>query len=537
MIGLTPEEFEALKKGPSKSPSRSASPSVIDTALSAEGVTGRAADFIRSIYQQESGGGTNTKTSNRGAVGGMQIIPSTFKLVANPDWDINDPVDNARAGVRYAMRQWNAARGNPAVAAAGYYGGDGGRIKAAQGIAVSDPKNPKAPTTLEYGQQVAARMGEPVAAAAPTKGPGVMTSAARGAVQGATAGWGDEMAGAGGMIGSAMNKTGINPAVMAVSVPVIGTTLGALMVLAGSKSKNESLADTYTRIRDSERGANAEAKEANPGTYGTTQILGTLLPAYLIKNPAALGAVTGGGNSDASSIGGLARDTAVGAAVGGAAGLGGRVLGAGVQKFGDKLGNEAAAAAVGPVKGVVSNVLGGAATGAVGGASVGASAAMASGHPENIPDWAWNGATGGAAYGALGGIKGSGTGALGNIINNAKQAGYSNAANVGSNIVNGGIGGAAKTAGSAVAAHVGSSEPARESGGDVLNWVKNVMGLDTPAGEQNMPQSFRDKIEADASAVRDGLKDGRPAPDVPNIVKENGVEYLVTPSGRKVQLN
>jgi len=129
-----------------------------EAALSAEGVTGKAADVARSIYQQESGSGKNTKTSNAGAVGGMQIIPATFKSVADKDWDINDPTQNARAGIRYVKQLFEQAGGDPALTAAGYYGGPGGLEKARRGVAVSDPRNPDAPTTLQYGQQVAARL-------------------------------------------------------------------------------------------------------------------------------------------------------------------------------------------------------------------------------------------------------------------------------------------------------------------------------------------------------------------------------------------
>lgn len=129
-----------------------------DVALSAENVTGPLADLARSIYTQESSGGRNTKTSNAGAVGGMQILPGTFKGVADSGWDINDPIQNARAGIRYAKQMLEQAGGNVALAAAGYYGGPGGLEKARKGIAVSDPRNPNAPNTLEYGQQVAARI-------------------------------------------------------------------------------------------------------------------------------------------------------------------------------------------------------------------------------------------------------------------------------------------------------------------------------------------------------------------------------------------
>ena len=131
---------------------------LFEEALAAEGITGQLAGVARSIYKQESGGGKNTKTSNAGAVGGMQILPTTFASVADKGWDINDPMMNARAGIRYIKQMDKLAGGDPALIAAGYYGGPGGLQKAKQGIAVSDPRNPNAPNTLQYGQQVAARL-------------------------------------------------------------------------------------------------------------------------------------------------------------------------------------------------------------------------------------------------------------------------------------------------------------------------------------------------------------------------------------------
>lgn len=131
---------------------------LFEEALAAEGITGQLADVARSIYKQESSSGKNTKTSNAGAVGGMQILPDTFASVADKGWDINDPMMNARAGIRYIKQMDKLAGGDPALIAAGYYGGPGGLQKAKLGIAVSDPRNPKAPNTLQYGQQVAARL-------------------------------------------------------------------------------------------------------------------------------------------------------------------------------------------------------------------------------------------------------------------------------------------------------------------------------------------------------------------------------------------
>lgn len=127
-------------------------------ALNAEGVDGQLANLARSIFMQESGGGKNTKTSNANAHGGMQIIPATFKSVADSGWDISDPEHNMRAGIRYLKQLDKQSGGQPALTAAGYYGGPGGLEKARQGIAVSDPRNPNAPNTLQYGQSVVRRM-------------------------------------------------------------------------------------------------------------------------------------------------------------------------------------------------------------------------------------------------------------------------------------------------------------------------------------------------------------------------------------------
>jgi SLT domain-containing protein len=129
-----------------------------DFALEQEGVTGPLAELARSIYMQESGGGKNTTTSNAGAVGGMQIIPATFARMADEGWDINNPEQNARAGLRYIKRLHEMSGGDPMLTAAGYYGGEGAIEKARQGIAISDPRNPNAPNTLQYGRQVADRL-------------------------------------------------------------------------------------------------------------------------------------------------------------------------------------------------------------------------------------------------------------------------------------------------------------------------------------------------------------------------------------------
>jgi hypothetical protein len=133
-------------------------PGLIDDALRAEGINGVVADLARSIYTQESSAGANTKTSNRGAVGGMQILPGTFKSVADKDWDITNPLQNVRAGVRYLAQLNKQAGGDPFLTAAGYYGGPGGLEKARRGIGVKDPMNPDYPDTLRYAHETVSRM-------------------------------------------------------------------------------------------------------------------------------------------------------------------------------------------------------------------------------------------------------------------------------------------------------------------------------------------------------------------------------------------
>lgn len=137
-------------------------------ALNAEGVRDpRERAFLMALHAQESTGKKTAPTSNRGARGAMQMLPETFKSVADKDMQIDNPMDNMRAGIRYGLQGYRAANGNPVLAGAYYYGGPGGLKKARRGIAVSDPENPDYPTTITYGQKIAKRMTEllPIAAA------------------------------------------------------------------------------------------------------------------------------------------------------------------------------------------------------------------------------------------------------------------------------------------------------------------------------------------------------------------------------------
>lgn len=131
---------------------------LFESYLAKEGMTGPIADLARSIYGQESGSGANETTSNAGAVGGMQIIPSTFKAMADKNWDINNAEHNARGGLRYIKHLNELSGGDHGLTAVGYYGGPGAMNKARNGESVSDPRNPNAPDTIAYADQVLGRM-------------------------------------------------------------------------------------------------------------------------------------------------------------------------------------------------------------------------------------------------------------------------------------------------------------------------------------------------------------------------------------------
>jgi len=140
-------------------PTKMSGAELFEKALDMEGITDpKERAFLKALHAQESSGKTTAKTSNRDAHGAMQILPGTFKQVADKDMDINKPLDNMRAGIRYGKKGFDAAGGDPVLAGAYYYGGPGGMQKAAKGVAVSDPKNPNAPDTVEYGKSIAQRM-------------------------------------------------------------------------------------------------------------------------------------------------------------------------------------------------------------------------------------------------------------------------------------------------------------------------------------------------------------------------------------------
>lgn len=134
--------------------------SPIDMAIQQEELSGQEEKYVRALYGQESAGGVNSKTSNRGAIGGMQIQLGTFNSVAEANWDIHNPVHNARAGIRYALEGLDKAGGDYKKGAVYYYGGPSALKAFNEGIYYSDIKNPTAPDTNEYSDQIITRMGK-----------------------------------------------------------------------------------------------------------------------------------------------------------------------------------------------------------------------------------------------------------------------------------------------------------------------------------------------------------------------------------------
>jgi Transglycosylase SLT domain len=324
-----------------------------------EGASSPAQAVAASIYQQESSGGKNTKTSNAGAVGGMQMTPATFQRFAKPGEDINNPEHNARAAVRYIKHLDEKSGGDPSLIAAGYYSGEGGMEKARRGIAVRDPRNPDAPDSIQYARDVIARANasKPVAggwmqdpeiempapagkSAGPsnTRGAGFVdprmvgsktereqvtapaerkayeagrqTDARRGlinALQGPTMGFADEIIGAGG---------------------------GVLNALKGGSYK-----EGYREARQFARGADDQASADNP-IFSTATQLAASAPTAVLGYGAGLvkgagvganalragitggvqGAIGGAGRSTAQTAEGVTTDAATGGAIGAALG-------------------------------------------------------------------------------------------------------------------------------------------------------------------------------------------------------------------------
>lgn len=80
--------------------------------------------FSNAVLMKESGGDVNA-ISRKGALGGMQVMPSTFKEML-PDGDINNPEDKIKAGIKYLSVLHKQTGGNYADTLGAYNAGPTG---------------------------------------------------------------------------------------------------------------------------------------------------------------------------------------------------------------------------------------------------------------------------------------------------------------------------------------------------------------------------------------------------------------------------
>lgn len=144
--------------------------------------------------------------------------------------------------------------------------------------------------------------------------------------QGATAGFSDEIAGAGEAVGRTLGLEGVGGPIKDIKKAEDGPTVDWQIIK-----------DAYKRARDAERAALKKDSKDNPGVAAAAEFAGAILSpvnkvaqgASLAKQGMAVGGAIGLGNSEADltegEYGKAAVDTATGAAIGG-------VLGKGVEK-------------------------------------------------------------------------------------------------------------------------------------------------------------------------------------------------------------
>lgn len=140
-----------------------------------------------------------------------------------------------------------------------------------------------------------------------------LVSAVRKFTQGASAGFSDEAAGATEAAGRMVGVNGAGGPMKDISADPDGPTLDW-----------DQIKSAYEKGRDKEREALSKDSKDNPKVSALSEFLGALASpvnkvapgASIPVQAATVGAVTGLGNSDADSIGGMARDTATGAGLG-----------------------------------------------------------------------------------------------------------------------------------------------------------------------------------------------------------------------------
>lgn len=162
-----------------------------------------------------------------------------------------------------------------------------------------------------------------------------LESGARGLAQGATLGFEDELAGAGGVLGDQAGRMGVDA--VESTHPGVQAQLDAI-----SERDTPSARQVYDSGRDEERALNLAAKNANPGTYFAGELAGGIVnpaskAASGLKGSMALGGVMGLGGSDSDLTNGELGDAAIDTAGGVVGGTIGHGLGKGVEYGAQKL--------------------------------------------------------------------------------------------------------------------------------------------------------------------------------------------------------
>lgn len=114
-----PQQFD-INQFLKENPPGGGSNNFIDQFFQANPPKGVAGGLTKAIEQQESGG--RNVVSPAGAVGPMQIMPTTWRQYAKPGEDIRNPLDNRAVGQRI-VASLLAQYGDPRMAAAAYFSG------------------------------------------------------------------------------------------------------------------------------------------------------------------------------------------------------------------------------------------------------------------------------------------------------------------------------------------------------------------------------------------------------------------------------
>jgi len=187
--------------------------------------------------------------------------------------------------------------------------------------------------------------------------PSQLEAAGRGALQGATFGFGEE---AGAAVLSPLEMLRKKAAELIEGTPEHTDKMLREQGFTGDVETPE-LSETYKELRDVTRGREKAAQEAHGGTYLAGELGGGILPAIAsggataaasvlktgakqalkaaAKTGAKYGAASGAGYSEADDFGGLVRDTAIGTGIGAVAGAGLPLLAKGAKIGAKKTGS------------------------------------------------------------------------------------------------------------------------------------------------------------------------------------------------------